>query len=142
MARHPNSLLVIFDGECLLCRRSAHWLERQRTYVTVNTIQASSPDVVAAYGDVPGYGDNIVVVGDDGRIWVGPPDAYLVVMWAVRGLRALSYLLSLPVLEGIATRVFNYVAGNRYAMGRLAGEVCASCGSGHERGSVIGDRSI
>ena len=106
MSGHPQNLVVIFDGDCLLCRRSIHWLEAQTTYVDVMALPAERPDVVAAYGQLPGYGENLVVVADNGRSWCGAPDAYLVVMWAVRGMRALSYLLSLGMLKPLATRVF------------------------------------
>ncbi len=67
------------------------------------------------------------VVADDGRSWVGPPAAYLVVMWAVRGTRALSFVLSLPVLSQLTGRVFQTIAGNRHLLGKVTGEHCERC---------------
>ncbi len=127
MATRPNRITVIFDGDCLLCRRSVHWLRDRHKHIAVDTVAAADPAAVAGYGRVPGYGDNMVVVGDDGRIWVGPPDAYLVVMWAVRGTRMLSYLLSLPLLKPAAAAVFRFVAGNRHLIGGIGGDRCAQC---------------
>jgi len=127
MERHPETLTVIFDGDCLLCRRSVHWLETRATHTNLEVVPANRPDMVAAYGHVPGYGDNMIVVADDGRTWIGPPDAYLVVMWAVRRMRALSYLLALPGLRQLTTRVFQYIAGNRYALNRVEDEYCPAC---------------
>ncbi len=123
----PKKLTVIFDGDCVLCRRSVHWLQKQRTHVEVTTTPALRPETLAEYGQIPGYGDNMVVVSDDGRSWVGPPDAYLVVMWAVRGTRALSYLLSLPGLKTLTGLVFQFIAGNRHLIGQMAGDRCERC---------------
>lgn len=120
-------LTVIYDGDCILCRRSVHWLERQQTHVEISSVAASRPEAVAEHGEIPGYGDNMVVVASDGRVWVGPPDAYLVVMWAVRGTRILSYLLAAPGLKLLAGRAFQFVAGNRHLVGRMAGGECTHC---------------
>jgi predicted DCC family thiol-disulfide oxidoreductase YuxK len=117
-------LTFIYDGDCLLCRRSVHWLESQRTRLKVTAVAAGRPDSVLAYGDIPGYGHDAVVAASDGRIWVGPPDAYLVLMWAVRRTRALSYVLSLPPLKSLAGRAFQLVVGNRHAIGKLARPSC------------------
>ena len=127
MGRRPDRLTVIFDGDCVLCRRSVHWLGRRQTYVAVEPISAGRPQAIAAYGDISGYGQNMVVVADDGRSWVGPPAAYLVVMWAVRGTRALSFVLSLPVLSQLTGRVFQTIAGNRHLLGKVTGEHCERC---------------
>jgi predicted DCC family thiol-disulfide oxidoreductase YuxK len=101
-------------------------VQARSTYVDVVPVPAARPDIAAAHGDKPGYGDNIMVIADDGRFWAGPPDAYLVVMWAVRGLRAASYLLSLPILKALTNRVFQWVAGNKYAFNQHSEDVCAS----------------
>ncbi len=118
----PTKLTLIFDGDCILCRSSIRWLQRRQTHVPLDMVPALRPDTMAQYGHIPGYGDNMVVVANDGRSWVGPPDAYLVAMWAVRGTRALSYLLSLPVLRTITGRVISLIAANRHLIGRIAGK--------------------
>ncbi len=133
----PNKLTVIFDGDCLLCRGSVRWLQRMPTHLEIETVPALRPDTMARYGHIPGYGDNMVVVADDGRSWVGPPDAYLMVMWAIRGTRGLSYLLALPVLKTVTGRVIQLIANNRHLIGRMsrirgganppAGDHCERC---------------
>ncbi len=127
MAKRPTQLTVIFDGDCVLCRRSVHWLEQRTTHLPIAAIPAGRSDAIDSFGDIVGYGDNMVVVADDGRSWVGPPDAYLVVMWAVRGTRALSYGLALPGLRSLTGRVFRFIAGNRHLVGRGSGETCDRC---------------
>lgn len=127
MGRKPDKLTVLFDGDCGLCRRSVCWLSQRRTYVAVEPIAAGQPEAIDAFGHIPGYGDNMVVIADDGRSWVGPPDAYLVVMWAVWGTRTLSYVLSLPVLRQLAGHVFQTIAGNRHLLGGKTQVPCEHC---------------
>lgn len=131
---HPRSLTVVYDGECVLCRRSVHWLSQQRQAVPIRSIAASAPEAVERFGHIPNYGDDMIVAAADGRTWVGPPDAYLAVMWAIPHLRAPSYLLAIRPLKPIVRRVFQVVTGNRQAIGSLLGETCERCavGTAHE----------
>lgn len=71
----------------------------------------------------------MIVAANDGRTWIGPPDAYLVVMWALPRLRPLSYLLAIKPLRPLVSRAFQLVTGNRQAIGGLLGgePTCAHC---------------
>lgn len=125
----PDALTVVYDGDCLLCRRSVRWLERQRPAVPIKTIPSSADEAVAQHGHIADYGEDMIVAAADGRVWVGPPDAYLVVMWALPRLRPLSYLLSIRPLKRLAGRAFQLVTGNRQAIGGLLGAApsCERC---------------
>ena len=125
----PRSLTVVYDGDCLLCRRSVHWLELQRPAVPIRSIPAASEEATRRFGTIANYGDDMIVAADDGRTWIGPPDAYLVVMWALPRLRPLSYLLAIRPLRPLVMRAFQLVTGNRQAIGGLLrGEpTCAHC---------------
>ena len=125
-----DRLTVIFDGDCVLCRRSVRWLARQQTHVEVVSVPALHTGTKDEYGHIPGYGDNMVVVADDGRVWVGPPDAYLMVMWAIRGTRVLSYVLSAPVLKGLTTWAIRLVTRNRHLIGKVTSRRCEACAAG------------
>ncbi|MDJ0925744.1 MAG: DUF393 domain-containing protein [Acidimicrobiia bacterium] len=126
-SKAPHALTVVYDGDCVLCQRSVHWLAQQRQAVPIRSIAASSPEATARFGDIPNYGDDMIVAADDGRTWVGPPDAYLMVMWAIPTLRPVSYLLAVQALKPLVRRVFQLVTGNRNAIGRLLGEPCEQC---------------
>ena len=125
----PSELNIVYDGDCLLCRRSVRWLDQQRTLIPVHAVAAADPRATAEFGHLPDYGDDMIVSADDGRFWVGPPDAYLVVMWAVPKLRALSYVLSWRPLKPWVGRVFQLVTGNRQALGSFlfGAEGCIHC---------------
>lgn len=122
----PAQLTLVYDDACVLCRRSVAWLGRRRTYVPIGFLPASSPEAVAEFGDTPEYGDHMITSADDGRAWIGPPDAYLAAMWAVRGLRLLSYVLAWRPLRPIARRGFLLVTGNRHVIGNMIGG-CPQC---------------
>jgi len=125
----PGGLTVVFDGDCLLCRRSVHWLETRRQAVPIRSIPASSVEATTRFGDIANYGDDMIVAADDGRVWVGPPDAYLVIMWALPLLRPLSYLLAIAPLKPLVGRIFQLVTGNRQVIGSWIGgdPGCAHC---------------
>lgn len=122
-----DNLTVVYDGGCILCRRSVRWLRGQRTHVGVMVMPATSPEAVARFGDTPEYGEHMIAASDDNRMWIGVPDAYLAVMWSVRGLRLLSYVLSIAPLKPLVGRVFRIVTGNRHVIGRVIGEGCVHC---------------
>jgi predicted DCC family thiol-disulfide oxidoreductase YuxK len=126
----PGSLTVVFDGECVLCRRSVHWLSRQNQAVPIRSIPASSSEAIDRFGHIPDYGADMIVAADDGRMWIGPPDAYLAVMWAIPSLRALSYVLAIRQLKPLVRRVFQLVTGNRQLIGGLLGDSCERCATG------------
>jgi predicted DCC family thiol-disulfide oxidoreductase YuxK len=126
----PGLLTVVYDGECVLCLRSVQWLARRDQSVPIRSIAAASPEAIERYGHFPNYGDDMIVAADDGRTWVGPPDAYLAVMWAIPSLRALSYVLAVRPLKPLVRRVFQLVTGNRHAIGGLLGESCERCATG------------
>lgn len=128
---HPTSLTVVYDGDCLLCRRSVRWLDEQQTAVPIRTMAAAAPAAAAQFGHLPDYGGDMIVAADDGRLWIGPPDAYLVAMWAIPQLRPLSYVFAVGPLKPLVGRVFQFVAGNRHRLGMLvSGNTCAHCAAG------------
>lgn len=127
--RRIASLTVVYDGGCLLCRRSVNWLESQQQAVAIRTLPSSAHEAVIRFGQLANYGDDMIAAADDGRTWVGAPDAYLVVMWALPALRPLSYVLSIGLLKPLVGRVFQILTGNRQAIGGWFGgdAVCEHC---------------
>lgn len=124
--KQPNTLTLVYDDQCVLCRRSVDWLGHRRTHIDLEFLAASSPQAIAEFGHTPEYGDHMIAAADDGRAWIGPPDAYLATMWAVRGLRWLSYVLAWRPLRPIARRGFMLVTANRHMLGNLVDD-CPRC---------------
>ncbi len=84
-------------------------------------------EALARFGDTHEYGDHMIAAADDGRVWIGVPDAYLAVMWSVRGLRTLSYIMSVGPLNPLVGRAFRMITGNRHIIASVVGEGCVHC---------------
>jgi predicted DCC family thiol-disulfide oxidoreductase YuxK len=127
-----RSLTVYYDERCALCRRARAWLEREPAFVALRFVPrgAAAPALGRA---LPRLGDELVVVADDGRVWIGNA-AFIVCLWALRRWRGWSERLSRPWLAPFAARFFDWVSRERRELGRLlAHEPCADdrCAHGH-----------
>lgn len=123
-----TGVTVLYDESCGLCRRSAHWLATEKAHIPVAILAAGSPVARARFGDIEALGDDLVVVGDDGRVWWGSPDAYIVALWALRKWRPWAIRLSGPGMSRLAGAFFKRVATHRKAIGAILGEpYCADC---------------
>lgn len=126
--RHPTALTVLYDENCNLCRRSAHWLTEQPAYVPIEVLAAGSPAARERYGRVRALGDELVVVADDSRVWWGSPDGFLMCLWALRRWRPWAIRLSRRGLSGLAGALFKRVSTHRAAIGAILGPpACEDC---------------
>lgn len=124
--RSPGAMALIYDDTCPFCVRCAAWVARQPALLPLHVLPASAPATRAAHGHVPGYGDEVTVVADDGRVWSGP-GAFVAVLWCLAAYRSLT-----PSLTGPAARaLFERVSASRGALGRaLGGPDCGPQGCG------------
>ena len=123
-----TGITVLYDETCGLCRRSAHWLLAEKAHIPVEVLAAGSPAATGRFGDIPVLGEDLVVVGDDGRVWWGSPDAYIMAMWALRKWRPWAIRLARPGMRRLAAGVFKRVSTHRRAIGAILGEpYCADC---------------
>ena len=128
-----ESLTVVYDEQCALCRRCRHWLEMQRTLVPMNFLAAGSPEAQRLYSDLPWLGADLVVVSGGGDAWVGP-SAFLMCLWATDEYRLWSYRLSGRALAPMAERFFHVVSKQRGRIGRRLGDPQCPDGSCKHRG--------
>ncbi|MEA2749562.1 MAG: hypothetical protein QOI41_3705 [Myxococcales bacterium] len=110
-------LTVLYDGTCALCVRCRDFLASSRTLVPLELLASQSRDARERYGSVPWLGEELVVVSDEGDVWVGPA-AFLVSMWALAEYREWSYRLSGPAFAPLAERFFVALSSRRK---RIAG---------------------
>ena len=57
-------------------------MQHQPSYVPLVFVACSGAEARARYGDIPWLGDELIVVGDGGEVWVGPA-AFLTCLWAL-----------------------------------------------------------
>lgn len=120
-----RSLLVLYDERCALCVRCRDWLVRQPSYVPLGFMPCGSPEAHERYGAVPWLGEELVVVSDEGDVWIGP-SAFLLALWSLVEWREWSFRLSGPELAPLAERFFHAISGNRKAIAAfLAPDPCA-----------------
>jgi predicted DCC family thiol-disulfide oxidoreductase YuxK len=124
------TLTVLYDENCVLCRRARDWLLTQPCYEPVELVAAGSPAAKKRFGSVPWLGSELVVANDQGQVWIGPA-AFLTCLWATRRYRAWSYRLSGPTLAPLAERFFHLVSKQRRRYGRYVGKAadCSWCDS-------------
>ena len=126
-----TGITVLYDETCALCRRSAHWLETEKAHIPIDVLAAGSPAARARFGDIEGLGEDLVVVGDDGRVWWGSPDAFIMAMWALRKWRPWAIRLSRPGMSRLAAAFFKRVSTHRKAIGAILGDpYCPDCAGG------------
>jgi predicted DCC family thiol-disulfide oxidoreductase YuxK len=124
VARSPAALTVLFDPRCALCRRCRDWMQRQERYVPLSFVACTGGEARARYGDIPWLGDELIVVGDGGEVWVGPA-AFLTCLWALVDWRAWSYRLSGPAFAPLARWFFSVLSSHRRGIARLFEHDCA-----------------
>jgi predicted DCC family thiol-disulfide oxidoreductase YuxK len=113
-------LTVLFDEECPLCVRCRTWMLTQDSYLPIDFLACSSAEARRRYGSVPWLGAELVVVSDEGDVWVGAA-AFLMCLWALVEWRQWSYRLSGPTLAPMAERFFRAVSGRRRLLGFVLG---------------------
>jgi predicted DCC family thiol-disulfide oxidoreductase YuxK len=122
-ARSPRVLTVLFDPGCALCRRCRVWMEGQATYVELDFVACTGAEAQARFGDIPWLGDELVVVGDGGEVWVGPA-AFLTCLWALVDWREWSYRLAAPAFVPMVERFFLMVSSRRKSLAALVSHEC------------------
>lgn len=121
-----KTLTVLYDEGCPLCVRCRDWLLREPALVRLELLPAGSAAARDRYGEVPWLGEELVVVADDGRVWVGAA-AFIVCLWALDGYREWSFALAQGSFSSVSSRFFDLLSSKRRTLGRfLRGPTCAS----------------
>jgi hypothetical protein len=115
-------LVVLYDGDCPICRQARSWLGRQPARVSLVFVKAGSETARRLYPDLDHDATlrDITVVatvlGDRQRryaaVYVGDA-AWLVCLWALDSYRALSFRLAQPGLRGAAREVVAMASATR-----------------------------
>lgn len=122
-----QSLTILYDESCALCRRCRDWLLTQPCLVPVQLLPAGSPAARFHYGSLgPWLGKELVVVDDKGNAWVGPA-AFVTCLWATAKYRSASYVLARPSLAPLAEKFFVYVSKRRDRFARWVDEPDTEC---------------
>jgi predicted DCC family thiol-disulfide oxidoreductase YuxK len=117
-----QSLTVLYDPECGLCRRSHDWLSEQVKLVELVFVPCASDEARKRYPQLNHdlTRSDLTVIGDDGAVYFGPK-AWLMVLWALTRYRDWSYRLASPELLPTTRKVVSVITQNRYQISRVTG---------------------
>jgi predicted DCC family thiol-disulfide oxidoreductase YuxK len=125
--RSPRVLTVLFDPACGLCQRCRAWMEGQASYVVLDFVACTGAEARSRFGDIPWLGNELVVVGDRGEVWVGPA-AFLTCLWALVDWREWSYRLAAPAFAPLVERFFVMLSTRRKSLTALVSHACRDGG--------------
>ena len=116
-----QTLTVLYDARCNLCRRIRSWLESQPAYMELTFVAAGSAEARHRFPqlDHAGTTQEITVISDEGGVYTGA-NAWLICLWALQKYRAWSLRLSSPEMLPLARRIVIWVAQNRFRFGSRA----------------------
>jgi predicted DCC family thiol-disulfide oxidoreductase YuxK len=103
-------LTVWFDGDCPLCRRVAQWLDGQPKFVPVRCIPAQAGASHGCPLDAAALLAQVTVTASDGAIYRGT-NAWITVLWALRGYRRWALRFATPRWRPLAERLFAGITG-------------------------------
>ena len=115
-----QSMTVLYDGACEICRRARTWLERQPKFVPLHFVPATSERARQLFPwlDPESTLADLTVIGDGGEVYRGAA-AWVMCLWALREWREWSLTLASPDVMPKARQFITWVSRNRLAIGRL-----------------------
>lgn len=120
MSAYPQSLTVLYDPACELCRRSKQWISKQEQLVPIEFVAATDPSVAAWSEDLVPVGDQLVVVSELGATWLGS-DAFIMCFWALRRYRNIARRLQVRGVAPVARAALHALSDNRENISFLLG---------------------
>jgi predicted DCC family thiol-disulfide oxidoreductase YuxK len=117
-----QTLTVLYDDSCGLCRRARAWLAEQPAYLPLQFVAAGSEEARRRFPDLDPAATlrQLTVVADSGEVYLDA-NAWVMCLWATRSHRQLAYRLSTPALAPHAARFVAWVSDNRRSLGSSRG---------------------
>ena len=115
-----QSCLLVYDGQCRLCVTAKKGLERLETHtdaIPVRMVPYQSEEAKQALGKsyLPGRPNAAFLVYPNGEVARGL-DAFLALLPGIKGGKALSVLLSFPLVKPFGYLLYWFVARYRYSI--------------------------
>lgn len=114
-----NTLYVLYDAECELCRRSKAWLARQPAYLRLEFIPYQAPDLDVAFPGIGAFRPDreILVVSDNGDVYQGP-EAWIMCLYSLRAYRVWAFRMASPALRPLVRRFVGSISLKRRGISR------------------------
>jgi len=114
-----TKLFVLYDAQCSFCLRCRQWLGAQATILPLYFVPFQSPELVAQFEGIESFRtqDQLLVVGDDGAVYPGP-NAFIMLLFALRDYREWAARLAAPALLPLAAQYFDLLSSKRKKMSK------------------------
>lgn len=115
-------IYVLYDDTCGFCCRCADWLKTQSAYFPVLCMPAGANATKERFPALMRRAEKseLVVVDDQGGVY-READAWVAVLWALRGYRSWAKRLTDPTLRPLARNAFEFVSSNRHKVSEWFG---------------------
>jgi len=118
-----GAIVVVYDGECRLCRRSIEEIRRRDRDRRMVYLPRRTPGIEKL---VPGLADGdfdagIRVVDSDGTVHIGA-DGIRRIASQLPIWRRFTWVYEIPLIRGLARRIYAWIAANRM---RLSRSICS-----------------
>lgn len=117
-----RTLYVLFDETCGFCCQCADWLATQPTFIPVRCLPAGAPQTKDAFPTLRRTAQKaeLIAIDDEGGVY-READAWIAVMWTLKGYRSWAKRLSNPTLRPLARNAFQFISGNRHKVSEWFG---------------------
>ncbi|MEX2016077.1 MAG: DUF393 domain-containing protein, partial [Candidatus Hydrogenedentales bacterium] len=108
-------LVLIYDGECPLCRRAVDWIRVRDSANAFEFLPCQAPEREARFPAMSQAQclEAMQLALPDGRVLAGA-DALPAILERLRGWRALSKVLRLPGIRHLSPFIYRQIAKNRH----------------------------
>jgi predicted DCC family thiol-disulfide oxidoreductase YuxK len=116
-------LHVLYDRDCALCVRCAHWLSQQPAFIELRFLPLQSAEIDTRFPGLKEWRgldlrEKLVVISDAGLVYQGS-NAWIMCLYALREYREWSQRLAHPALQPFARRVCETISRNRLLISRF-----------------------
>jgi predicted DCC family thiol-disulfide oxidoreductase YuxK len=121
--RAPDRPLLLYDGDCDLCRR---WIARWRRATGDRVECLPSQEAAGRFPEIPpqDFARSVILVEADGSVSRGADAVFRSLAHAGRGRLAAWCYRNLPGFAPVAEAIYRLVAANRDRLGRLEPPLC------------------
>lgn len=113
-------LYVVYDGSCPLCRSIVRRIRLEPMFVPIEFLMSGSYTAAELLPGLtaPLTPSEVVAVSDEGNVYRGDA-AWLVVLWALRRYRILSFTLAQPMYRPLVHRAVALIGRYRFTLSTL-----------------------
>lgn len=109
---------VVYDGDCKVCTRLSHVLERWDGGRRLEVVPSQQAGVMARFPWIPAhaYAEALQLIAADGTTWQGAAAVEQLLTVLPRG-RLIAWVFAIPFVRTLADRFYRWFARNRYRLG-------------------------